>query len=536
MTVMTEAKDATITHQKGPSPDQPSLRSWIAELEAADQLRRVTAKVDWDEELAAIARVNLGLRGPALLFESIKDYEDGRCTRFMTCGIGNQANVARMLGLSEISSEKEMVLYLKEIYRKPLVPVTVDTGPVKENVLEGEDIDLWEFPAPKWHVSDGGRYLNTFCGVITNDLATNRPNVGLYRGQVLDKRKIGNLLVPAQGWGVHFDQHTLAGEPMPVAVAYGWHDAMPFCAASPFPRHVCEWDMIGAIIGKPVELVSCETVPLQVPATAEIVVEGYIDPDPKAFEEEGPFADYPGYLGRPPSLKPVLEVTCVTHRDDPILRGTNAANRPGFPCVDSPLTGYSWSAIAWHMLEDAGVPGVTDVWMTPISTGMNIMVQIHKMYRGHARQVAHALWGTGAAQWFFKNVMVVEQDIDIRDPVALDWAYAYRVNAGRGDVWIDGPTFGSSLDPSTLPTERDVLKYGTGKWHRVLIDATRSWEHEPNPYFNGHRFPPINKLDPKLERKIRKRWKEYGIGIDYLDDAQRELLTFERLSRVLPEV
>ena len=536
MTTTTDTKVATVARQKGPSPDQPSLRSWMAELEAAGELRRVTAKVDWDEELAAIAQINLGLGGPALLFENIKDYEAGRCTTFMTCGLANQANVARMLGLGEISSEKELVRHLKETYRNPVEPVMIDTGPVKENILKGDEVDLLEFPAPKWHVTDGGRYLNTFCGVITHDPATNRANVGLYRGQLLGKRKIGNLLVPAQGWGVHFDKHAQSGEPMPVAVAYGWHDAMPFCAASPFPRHVCEWDMIGAIIGKPVELVPCETVPLQVPATAEIVVEGYIDPDPKTFEEEGPFADYPGYLGRPPSPKPVIEVTCISHRDGPILSGANAANRPGFPCVDSPLSGYSWSAIAWHMLEDAGVPGVTDVWMSPVSTGMNINVQIRKIYRGHARQVAHALWGTGAAQWFFKNVMVVEQDIDIRDPVALDWAYAYRVNAGRGDVWIDGPTFGSSLDPSTLTSERDVLKYGTGKWHRVLIDATRSWEHEPNPYFGGHRFPPINKLDPKLERKIKKRWDEYGIGIDYLDDDKRELLTFEKLSKLLPEV
>lgn len=168
--------------------------------------------------------------------------------------------------------------------------------------------------------------------------------------------------------------------------------------------------------------------------------------------------------------------------------------------------------------------------------GTNIVVQIHKMYRGHARQVAHALWGTTASQWFFKNVMVVEQDIDIRDSSALDWAYAFRVNAGRGDVWIDGPTLGSLLDPSTPPPERDVLAYGTGKWHRVLIDATRSWEHERNPNFAGHRFPPINKIDPKLESKIRKRWKDYGFKIDYLDDDQRELLTFEKTSKILPEV
>ena len=188
------------------------------------------------------------------------------------------------------------------------------------------------------------------------------------------------------------------------------------------------------------------------------------------------------------------------------------------------------------MLEEAGVAGVTDVWMPPVSTGTNIVVQVRKRYRGHATQVGHTLWGTGSGQWFFKNVMVVEEDIDIRDPIALDWAMAFRVNAGRGDVQAHGPTFGSVLDPSTLPTDRDVAKFGTGKWHRVLIDATRSWEHEPREEFGGRRYPPINKIAPKLEKKIKKRWAEYGIGIDYLDDDARELLTMKELSKRFPEV
>jgi 4-hydroxy-3-polyprenylbenzoate decarboxylase len=293
---------------------------------------------------------------------------------------------------------------------------------------------------------------------------------------------------------------------------------------------------MGAIIGRPVELVQCETIDLQVPATAEIVVEGTVDPDPASFEMEGPFADYPGYYGGVSSPKPVLQVSCITHRDDPILRGALEGARPGFPSEDSPLCAYSWSAIAWNVLEEAGVAGVTDVWMPPVVTGMNIVIQIRKRYRGHAQQAATALWGTAAGQWFFKNVMVVEEDIDIRDREALEWAHAFRVNAGRDDVWIVGPTFGSILDPSTDPGDVDILKYGTGKWHRVLIDATRSWERELNPIFEGRRYPPINKIDPELERKVRARWEEYGIGIDYLTEEQRELLTMEQLSKTFPEV
>jgi 4-hydroxy-3-polyprenylbenzoate decarboxylase len=514
----------------------PSLRSWLATLEEADQLRRVGAEVDWDEEIGAIARVNMALGGPALLFERIRGHRDTRCTRFLTCGLGNRTQVCLLLGLPAGTDDRALVRHLKDAFRRPVPPVLVDAGPVGQHVLRGNDVDLGQFPAPRWHHADGGRYLDTFCGVVTRDPDTARTNVGLYRGQVLGRDRIGKLLITTQHGGADFAGHRRAGTPMPVAVVHGWHDVLPFCAGSPFPRRVCEWDMMGAILGRPVELVRCQTVPLEVPASAEIVVEGTISPDPATFELEGPFAEYPGYVGGQPSPKPVLQVTAITHRDDPILRGTLEGARPGFPSENALINAYARSAIAWNVLEDAGVAGVTDVWMPPIATGTNIVVQVRKAYRGHAQQVAAALWGTGAAQWFYKNVMVVVEDIDVRDPVALDWALAYRVNAGAGQLLTFGPTFGSVLDPSTPHEEANPARYGSGKWTRVLIDATRSWELEPNPAWGGRRFPPVNTIRPELERQIQARWEEYGIGVPYLTDAQREQLTLERLRRVLPEV
>ena len=517
-------------------PPRPSLRSWLEQLDTAGELRRVKAEVDWDQEIGALTRITLGLGGPGLLFENIKDHQTTRCTKLLTGTMGTKAHVALMLGLPRDTSDAAVVRHLKDTFRKPIPPVTVRTGPVKQNVLRGRQIDLGQFPAPKWHHLDGGRFIDTFGGVVTRDPVTGRTNVGLYRGQVLGRNTIGKLLIPTQHWGAHFAQHKATRKPMPVAVVHGWHDALPFCAGSPFPKNVCEWDMVGAILRRPVELVKCETVDLEVPATAEIVVEGTVSPDPETFQMEGPFAEYPGYAGGSPSPKPVLTVSAITHRDDPILRGTLEGARPGFPSEDSILCAYAWSAIAWNMLEDVGVAGVTDVWQPPVSTGTNIVVQIRKTYRGHAQQVANALWGTGAGQWFYKNVMVVEEDIDIRDPVALDWAMAFRVNAGQGQLLTFGPTFGSVLDPSTPRTEANALKYGTGKWTRVLIDATRNWEFEPNPAWGNRRYPPINTLPVELERKIHARWNEYGLGIPYLSDAQRELLTFEKLSRTFPEV
>ncbi|MCV6973387.1 UbiD family decarboxylase [Mycobacterium bourgelatii] len=505
----------------------------MATLKTAGQLRHITARVDWDEEIGAITRANLSLGGPALLFENIVGHEDTRCTKFLTSAIGNGCQIRLMLGLSSSASDAVVVRHLKDAFLKPIPPRIVQTGPVKENSIAGDQIDLWQFPAPKWHAADGGRYIDTFCGVVTEDKVTGRDNIGVYRGMIVDRDKIAKLLAPIQGWGGHLQQYK--PEPMPVAIVYGWHDVLPFCAGSPFPKDVCEWDMMGALLGRPVDLVACETVPLHVPASAEIVVEGYLDPDPATFVPEGPFAEYPGYLDGHAAPTPVLQVTRITHRNDPVLRGSLEGMRPGFLVEDS-MINYARSAIAWNVLESAGVRGVTDVWMSQVSNGTNIVVQVHKAYRGHAQQVAAALWGTSGSIWFYKNVMVVEEDIDIHDPQALDWAMAYRVNAGLGDISFYGPTLGSPLDPSTPPEKADMGKYGSGEWTRVLIDATRSWEFEPRPEWGGRHYPAINKLSPPLEARVAARWDELGIGIPYLSVDRRELLTMEQLSQRLPDV
>ncbi len=511
------------------------MRSWMRDLETAGLLRRIKAEVDWDEEIGALARINLALGGPALLFETIKDYRDTLCTRLMTCGIASRAHVLTLAGLPSDTSDKDLVRHFKDAYRKPIEPRLVETGATKQNILRGDAIDLGQLPVPKWHASDGGRFIDTYCGVITKDPETGRTNVGLYRGMIVGKNRIAKLIIATQGWGGHFGKYQGKAGHMPVAVVHGWHDALPLCAGSPFLKGVEEWDMIGALLGRPVDLVKCETVDLEVPADAEIVVEGYINPDPASFAMEGPFAEYSGHAAHKASPKPVMEVTCLTHRDDPIYRCALEGARPGFPSEDSPLCAYSWSAIAWNMLEDFGIDNVMDVWMPPVATGTNIVVQVRKRYRGHAQQVANALWGTSAGQWFFKNVMVVEEDVDIRDREALDWAMAFKVDAGGGQLLTFGPTFGSVLDPSMPPELADPATYGSGSWTRVLIDATRNWEFERNPEIDGRRVPALNTIDPELERKVRERWSEYGIGVPYLDDEAREMLTLEQMRKVFPE-
>ncbi|MDP2725791.1 MAG: UbiD family decarboxylase, partial [Syntrophales bacterium] len=158
-----------------------------------------------------------------------------------------------------------------------------------------------------------------------------------------------------------------------------------------------------------------------------------------------------------------------------------------------------------------GVPGILDVWFSPIVASTNLRVRIKKMYRGHAKQVANALWGAGLANYAAKHVIVVDDDIDIHDDAAVDWAIAYRVNAAMDDIIFFPGTFGSMLDPSVPLDKRDVSKYGQGKWTRVLIDATKNWELERQEQYGGDIYPPLaTDITPEEEELIAKRWKEYG--------------------------
>jgi len=146
---------------------------------------------------------------------------------------------------------------------------------------------------------------------------------------------------------------------------------------------------------------------------------------------------------------------------------------------------------AWNVLERAGVPGITDVWCPPVHAGINLLVSMKQSYRGQAKQAANAIWGSSAAHVRYKHITVVDDDIDIHDYAAVDWAIAYRVNAGENDVIIMPATFGAGLDPSTRRRDRNPALFGTGKWNRLLIDATMNLDYDPDPDLDGARFPPM---------------------------------------------
>jgi 4-hydroxy-3-polyprenylbenzoate decarboxylase len=237
-----------------------------------------------------------------------------------------------------------------------------------------------------------------------------------------------------------------------------------------------------------------------------MVIEGHISPNPGDYKMEGPFGEYTGYYGES-AKRPIIKVSCLTYRDNPIFRGTLEGMNYQNPNEDSSVLVVSLSAVAKNILESQGVPGVIEVSAVPIT-----LVKIKKHFRGHAKQVAAALWGSSAAQYLFKFVIVVEDDTDIWNKRSVEEAISYRVNAEENDIVIFPGSFGAVLDPSTKVRDRNEVRFGTGKWARVLIDATRNWDYEKVPEWGNDIYPPSSvTISKENDELTEKRWKEYGI-------------------------
>jgi len=499
-------------HKEDPVAYQ-SLRDWIAKIEDVGQLKNITAKVDWDLEIGGIARLMANRQGPALLFQNIKDYQNTACRKFFINGLGSRERVAIALGLPRETQYRGIVEFFRENLGRRVDPVKVASGSVKENIMKGGAVDLYQFPAPRYNYLDGGRYINTNGCVVTMDPVSNIMNVGIYRGMIGDNEKsIPVLLVRGQHWGQHFTKYEQRGEEMPVAVVFGVDPTLLICAGTPIIHPGCsEYEVAGGLRGEPLELVKCETSDLYVPASAEMVIEGRISPDEKTFQLEGQFGEYPGVYGGDRRPRPVIRVECITYRDDPIMEAGLAGHSPGRLGESAYWHVPCGAAAVWRALEDIGVPNITGVW-SPLPTMLtNLRVQIDKSYRGHAKQVAAALWGSKISIYFAKNLIVVDKDIDIFDDDAVEWARAYRTNAEMGDIQFFSGTLGSPLDPSIPLPQRNTKKYGGGKWTRVFTDATVNWDLEPEEQYGGERQPPMcTVIHPETAELIRRRWQEYG--------------------------
>ena len=486
------------------------LREFMEVLEQKGELKRINVPVDWDEEMGAIAEEALLKDQPALLFENIKDHRDTYGKRVLMNTYNSLKRLLMALDLPEDIHIMDLIKTYRERIKDPLKPILVSTGPCKEVIRKGEDVNLFEFPTPKSHHEDGGRYIQTIGGVITRDPESGWQNIGIYRGMILDRNSIGMLWIPTQHWGMHGLKYQAQGKPMPMAIAIGGGPLCPLAYYSFFPKGVCEYDMIGAIQRAPLELVKCETVDLEVPASSEIVLEGEMDLDPKTYRPEGPFGEYPGYyttLWSEP--RPVFKVNCITHREDPILETYIMGMARKHPLADPII--FGGNALIWDQLEMCGIPGITGVYGPP-SAGAGwtiIFVSIDKKYYGHARQIANVIWGLSLGAMIGKYVVVVDSDIDITKPDQVLDAIANRTQ-GEKDILICPGTHGGPLDPGISP-EVKRLTGGIGNWDRVLIDATWPFEWEPREEWGGLRHPPVCQASRRMIEQVRERWKEYGL-------------------------
>lgn len=340
------------------------LREWIQKLKKEGELAEVKTQVDWNLEIGGIVQESFDRGGPALLFGNIKDYQNTLCKKLFTGSLSTFSRIALMLGLPKETPYQELIKVWRERSKKPIKPVIVDRGPVKENIVKGDDVDLFQFPAPLWHKRDGGRYIGTYDGVVTKDTETGWLNVGLYRQMLHDRNNTGLSITVGQHIWRQWRQNKKAKGVMPVAVAIGWDPILPAVAGTPVPPQISEYDIMGALRQEPVQLVKCETSDLYVPATCEIVLEGEVSTDISTLRKEGPFGEYTGYYCSLPRKIPVFHVNCITFRNDPIYQGT----LEGVPInEDHRVSSVNHSAVVWDLLDERMV-GVTGVNVDP-STG-----------------------------------------------------------------------------------------------------------------------------------------------------------------------
>lgn len=300
------------------------LREFIEILEEKGELRRVTEEVDWRFEIGDRTRKAQlhSKERPAMLFENIKDYPG---QRVFVNGISTRARMAIALGLQREISGRELIGIFRQRMANRIVPIVKERSESDGNTMISDDVNLLAFPVPWWSHEDIDRYIGTWHLNITKDPEDGSRNVGIYRMQLLDRRKTAISISPKSHLAIHLGKAIQKGRILEMATVIGAGEHFVMAAASAPPFHVDEMEIAGGLQGSPVELRKCKTVDLEVPASAEIVLEGYIPPDERVYE--GPYLDYAGIPKSNPSA-PVFNVGCVTYRDNVVFRGA-AVGHPG---------------------------------------------------------------------------------------------------------------------------------------------------------------------------------------------------------------
>ncbi|HZU04671.1 MAG TPA: UbiD family decarboxylase [Chloroflexota bacterium] len=473
-----------------------SLREQLARLEARGLLHRVRAEVDPTWELASIVRQVFRQHRPerryALLFERVR----GHALPVVVGALAaSRAVYATGLGVAPEAILERWATAL----RCPLEP-RLSTGRLPDElVLQGEAVDLTALPIPVWTPTrDAAPYIAGPC-CITRDPETGVHNVAMRRMMLKDRRRLAfnvqshpRTEVNAQHTAWEYAKYEARNEPMPVAVVFGAEPVVGYVSAAKVPYAPAgrwsDYALAGGLAGRPLELIPCLTVPLYVPASAEVVLEGVVAPHVR--EPEGPFGEFFGYMSRP-GPRPVLEVRCIRLRREPLIQYVHSQRPPSESMV---AQGIGNAGLLYkRLVYDLGFSEVVDVHIPEHTPLTHIIIQARRVSRAYAAQILHAAW-TALASYSGKVLTLVDEDIDIRDPQQVEWAVHTRVQPHR-DLTIVRPTRPLSLDPSVAPQWSE-----TAEASKLLVDATCKWEYPPPA------LPPA-----ELLARVRERWEGYGL-------------------------
>ena len=468
------------------------LREWIRRVDELGELTRVKG-ADPDTEIGALVDVyQWDMETPALLFEHIKGHSTSH--RVLANAFTSMKRIALSLNMPATLSRQEFVALWRKRMRElePLAPTRVASGPVLENIMRGDDVDLTCFPAPQWHPHDGRGYLGTGDIVVTRDPETGWVNCGTYRVQVHDKKTAGIMIAPGKHGAMIRDKYWSKGLSCPVAVSLGHDPLLLMVGGIEIDYGVCEYDVAGGIRGAPIPVIEAPYTGLPVPATAEIVLEGEIPPN--VTHKEGPFGEWTGYYAGGVREMPVIDVKSIIFRNDPIV----LACIPGKPPSDntffrSPLRG----ALIWEQLEKSGIPGIVGAWSHEAGGARFLnVIAIKQLYPGHSRQVGLAAASCPAGVQANRIVVVVDDDIDPTDTNEVLWALTTRADMVN-DVEVIKRCRTTGPDPMAYAGDGNVPCYN----NRMIIDACR-------PYDRLSTFPETGRITHEAARAVRARWPE----------------------------
>ena len=467
------------------------LRDWIEKVDGMGELLRVD-KAHWDTEMGAITHMLTEKShgdAPAILFDDVPGYPKGFRTLYGE--FSSVRRVALTLGMStEFDRKVDIVQKYYERMQKltPIPPRYVDSGPILENRMEGDAIDVLKFPVPRHHEIDQARYIGTANCVITQDPDTGLFNFGTYRNQVYDGKTIGCQITEGKHGRIHRDKYFERGQPMKAVVLVGQDPLLFMLAASPLPEDVSEIEFAGGLRGEPFDVIRGPYTGFPIPADAEIAIEGEMMPGEAM--KEGPFGEWMGYYSDDSVPRPYLKVKNVLYRNNPIL-----CCAPQHKPVDETglLKGIAGAAQVWRALDACGLPDILGVWNHEGGPATRFTaIQIKQRYPGHARNVLHVAANCQGGAYAGKWTVVVDDDIDAGDLDQVLWAMSTRFDP-MTDIDLIQKAWASKRDPLYLPGNFN---------NRILIDACIPYDMK----LKGT-FPPVVDVSPELRAKIREKFR-----------------------------